>query len=222
MSDYVIFLFGIMFIMGLIFKKIDKKKEACGNLSFDEYLEAEKKENEENVFGKSLSKRNVKVMNNTEETFNEMHSILEDLGCNPQKESDSELSVAYQGENFVVQIGGYYAHIWDPGWSSINVNDPNFGTLQEAINIANCDFGPSIVWTKPDENGIVYLHSRLDILLHPNLPNKDDYIKSVFNTFFEKKENLRGNLHSLMNEQKNTPNRMRPIGFMANMENDQD
>ena len=153
------------------------------------------------------------------DTLNLMENILTDLGCQPKKENEKELLVAYQGENFVINIGGPYAQIWDPAWAQINVNDPNFEKMKMAANISNFEFGPSIVWTSPNEEGFVSLHSKRDILLCPQLQDNISYVRSVLDSFFEKKERLRGQLHALINQQQESPKPHRPVGF-ATSENE--
>lgn len=147
------------------------------------------------------------------DTLNLMESILSDMGCQPKKESDKELSVAYQGENFIINVGGPYAQIWDPSWAQISVNDPNFENMKTAANISNFDFGPSIIWTSPNEEGLVSLHTKREILLVPQLPDKTDYVRSVFDSFFEKKNNMRSKFNSLVNQPQQTPKLHRPVGF---------
>ena len=154
------------------------------------------------------------------DTLKLMESVLKDLGCQPKKESEKELQVAYQGENFVINIGGPYAQIWDPGWANINVNDPNFENLKTAANISNFDFGPSIVWSEPTEEGFVYIHSKRDILLCPELKDITSYMRSVMDSFFEKKERMRGQFHALINQQQQSPKSHRPVGF-ATSEDDE-
>lgn len=152
---------------------------------------------------------------NTErwDTLNLMKNILTDLGCQPKKENEKELQVSYQGENFIINIGGPYAQIWDPGWASINVNDPNFEKMKTAANISNFDFGPSIVWTSPNEEGFVTLHSKKDIIVCPQIPDTISYVRSVLDSFFEKKERMRGQFHSLINQPQQSPKQHRPVGF---------
>ena len=147
------------------------------------------------------------------DTLNLMKSILTDLGCQPKKENEKELQVAYQGENFIINIGGPYAQIWDPAWANISVKDPNFENMKTAANISNFDFGPSIVWTTPNEDGMVTLHSKRDILLSPQLKDNRDYVRSVLDSFFEKKKRMRGQFHALINQQQEVPKPHRPVGF---------
>ena len=183
----------------------EKMEEGITNESTDISDEemSQEENGQENILSSDLS----------EETLKVLQGILSELGCQPKKENERELSVAYQGENFVVKTGGHYAQIWDPAWANISVNDPNFEKMKTAANIANFDFGPSIVWTSPNEDGMVILHSKREILLHPNIPDKNSYIKSVFDSFFEKKENMRGQFHALINQQQQAPKSHRPVGF---------
>ena len=152
------------------------------------------------------------------DTLTLMESILTDLGCQPKKESEKELQVAYQGENFIINIGGPYAQIWDPAWANISVKDPNFENMKTAANISNFDFGPSIVWTNPNEDGVVTIHSKRDILLSPQLKDNRDYVRSVLDSFFEKKERMRGQFHALINQQQQSPKQHRPVGFATSEE----
>lgn len=164
-------------------------------------------------------KENMEAKDFTEETLKMMQTILSELGCQPKKENEHELTVAYQGENFIVKTGGCYAQIWDPGWANISVNDPNFEKMKIAANISNFDFGPTILYTSPNEDGMVTLHSKREILLHPSLPDKNGYIKAVFDSFFEKKDSMRGQFQALITKQQQSSKPHRPVGF-ATSENE--
>lgn len=219
----MLILIGLV-VIGIILYKL-KIMEVAGeqlNTGMDEriklnVLKAEQtiktggKESFHNVDSKVVENENVDILGL-------MESILLDLGCQPKKENEGELLVAYQGENFIVKTGGFYAQIWDPGWAHINVKDPNFEKMKTAANISNFNFGPSIIWTSPNEEGMVALHSKREILLHPNLPDKSDYIKAVLDSFFEKKENMRGQFHALIDQQQHSPKQHRPVGFATSEE----
>lgn len=173
-------------------------------------------ENKEESTGEN--KERVTADNEKWDTLHLMESILKDLGCQPKKENDKELQVAYQGENFIINIGGPYAQIWDPAWAQINEKDPNFENMKAAANISNFDFGPSIVWTSPNEDGFVSIHSKRDILLCPQLQDNTSYVRSVLDSFFEKKERMRFQLHSLVTQQQEAPKPHRPVGFATSEE----
>ena len=145
-------------------------------------------------------------------TLELMTSILKDIGCQPKRDGN-ELLVSYQGENFIVRTGGYYAQIWDPSWGRINLKDPNLEKMKEAGNISNFEFGPTILWTSPDEEGWINLHSKREFVVFPHIPNRNDYIRAILDSFFEKKNMMRGQLSSLINQQQEAPKQHRPVGF---------
>lgn len=142
-----------------------------------------------------------------------MVSVLESLGCQPKMDENGVLEVAYQGELFRMEFGGYNVRVWDPGWAQISLNDPNWPDLREAINITNLSFGPTVVYTLPPEEGMANIHSRRDIILHPSVPDNKDYMQAVLNSFFEIKETLREKFHSRMEEHQAPIARRRPVGF---------
>ena len=116
-----------------------------------------------------------------------MFKSLSELGCQPVKNQDGTMNVSYQGENFHMGFGGMYARVWDPCWFGIKADDPEMPQLREAVNAANFNFGPTVVMTAPDEDGVIGFHSRRDIMLHPACPDNTIYIKSVLDSFFDAK-----------------------------------
>ena len=204
-------LYIIAFILVVIFISLTNEQITNWRKSRSErrekrnLMEVKSNEMKENV-GNSVSQERW-------DTLTLMESILTDLGCQRKKENEKELQVAYQGENFVINIGGPYAQIWEPAWANISIKDPNFENMKTAANISNFDFGPSIVWTSPNEEGMVTLHSKRDILLSPQLKDNRDYVRSVLDSFFEKKERMRGQFHALINQQQQSPKLHRPVGF---------
>lgn len=96
------------------------------------------------------------------DTIGLMFNTLKVLGCQPTKNDDGSLSVSYQGENFHMEFGGMYARVWDPMWSGIKADDPELPEVREAVNAANFNFGPTVVMTAPDDEGVIGFHSRRD------------------------------------------------------------
>ena len=137
---------------------------------------------------------------------------LKGIGCQPDIGKDGAISVAYQGENFIMQPNGKYVRIWDPSWSSIRVDDPNLPMLKEAVNEANYSFGPTILLGTPDDE-MVCLHSRLDIILLPELPNIGAYVGAMLDSFFQAKENVRDKFQELNAKQEAAQKKRRPVGF---------
>lgn len=150
------------------------------------------------------------------DTLGLMFKTLSNLGCQPKKNDDGTLSVSYQGENFHMEFGGMYARVWDPMWAGVKADDPDMPKIREAVNAANFNFGPTVVMTAPNDDGIIGFHSRRDIMLHPSCPDNVPFVKAVLDSFFDAKEQVRNNYQKInacqMEEQKNR----RPVGFATN------
>ena len=144
-----------------------------------------------------------------------MVSTLTKIGCQPTVDEDDRVVVTYQGEHFMMVFGGRYAQIWDLGWANVNVNEPDFSEIREAVNRTNFEFGPTVVMTEPDEKGTVYLHSRLGILLLPDIPEIGDYLRSSLDMFFRTKASLRANFQQITFEQQKAREGRRPVGFSS-------
>ena len=150
-----------------------------------------------------------------------MFNVLSEIGCQPEKDNDGSINVQYQGENFHIAFGGMYARVWDPMWAGIKANDPNLPQIREAVNAANFNFGPTIVLTSPDENGIIGFHTRRDIMLHPLCPDNAAYVKAVLDSFFEAKEQVKGNFQEIKASQDKIIKKRRPIGFNTDYTKDE-
>ena len=147
-----------------------------------------------------------------------MVSTLTQIGCQPTVNEDETVAVTYQGEHFQIDFGGLYAQIWDLGWAGVNANDPELPKIREAVNHTNFDFGPTVVMTNPDDNGTMYFHNRLGILLHPDIPEIDNYLRSNLDMFFRAKESVRQNFQQITIEQQKAREKRRPVGFTSSTE----
>lgn len=116
-----------------------------------------------------------------------MLNILNELGCQPTREKNDSIFVAYQGELFEMQFLGKYIRIWDPGWFRTNQNNQDLMKILKAANHVNKDFGPTLVFTDPDEKGDIVCHSLIDIMFDPDCRDNVSYIKDILNTFFRSK-----------------------------------
>lgn len=151
--------------------------------------------------------------NEKPDTIGLMFNTLSTLGCQPAKNGDGTISVSYQGENFHMEFGGMYCRVWDPMWSGIKADDPDLPKVREAVNAANFNFGPTVVMTDPNDEGVIGFHSRCDIMLHPACPDNVPFVKAVLDSFFEAKENVRTNFQQLNSQQVEAHKKRRPVGF---------
>ncbi|MCM1140839.1 MAG: hypothetical protein NC453_19900 [Muribaculum sp.] len=155
------------------------------------------------------------------DTIGLMFNTLSTLGCQPTKNDDETISVSYQGENFHMEFGGMYCRVWDPMWSGIKTDDPDLPKVREAVNAANFNFGPTVVMTAPNDEGVIGFHSRRDIMLHPACPDNVPFVKAVLDSFFEAKENVRTKFQELNAQQMEAQKKRRPVGFTTNPSNTQ-
>ena len=167
-----------------------------------------KDEKEERMDTESISEENKQP-----NTFDLMMRTLHNLGCQPSANEDGTLSVQYQGENFHMEFGGMYARVWDPMWAGIKADDPDLPNIREAVNAANFNFGPTVVMTKPDEEGVIGFHSRRVIMLHPACPDNVPFVKAVLDSFFDAKEQVRSNFQQINAKQMEQQKNRRPVGF---------
>lgn len=154
------------------------------------------------------------------DTLGLMFNALNALGCQPTKNDDGTLSVSYQGENFHMEFGGLYARVWDPMWAGVKADDPEMPNIREAVNVANYSFGPTVVLTSPDDQGVIGLHSRRDIMLHPACPDNVPFVKAVLDSFFEAKENVRNRYQQINARQMEAQKNRRPVGFTTHINPD--
>lgn len=141
---------------------------------------------------------------------------LTELGCQPEIHKDGSVGVSYQGENFHLEFGGMYARVWDPMWAGVKADDPDMPKIREAVNAANFNFGPTVVLTAPNEEGIIGFHCRRDIMLHPACPDNVPFVKAVLDSFFDAKEQVRNSFQQINAKQMETQKNRRPVGFTTN------
>lgn len=154
------------------------------------------------------------------DTIGLMFNTLNALGCQPTKNDDGTLSVSYQGENFHMEFGGMYARVWDPMWAGVKADDPDMPKIREAVNAANFNFGPTVVLTAPNDDGVIAFHSRQDIMLHPSCPDNVPFVKAVLDSFFDAKEEVRNRYQQINAQQMEAKKNHRPVGFTTNMNTD--
>ena len=159
--------------------------------------------------------------NNAPTTLCIVCNSLKKMGCQSEMNGENSLSVSYQGETFQFDFGespSRYTRIWDPWWAQIKNDDPQLELIKEAINAANYNFGPTILMTDADENNVISLHSKYDIMVHPACEDNDQYIKSVLNSFFPLKDAVRSNFQHLSNQRIEQFKNRRTVGFKSTTE----
>lgn len=186
---------------------------------FCEWRNERRKENEHpQITTESMCNEETTETHKEPDTLGLMFMTLSNLGCQPTKNDDGTLSVSYQGENFHMEFGGMYARVWDPMWAGVKADDPDLPKIREAVNAANFSFGPTVVLTAPNEDGVIGFHSRRDIMLHPACPDNVPFVKAVLDSFFDTKEQVRSSFQQISSQQQQGKKPRRPVGFTQSHE----
>lgn len=189
-------------IVGIILHLLLKRKE-------EKEEKEEKEDSSTKCEAKDQSVRNEYAI----DTIGLMFTTLSNIGCQPVRNDDGTLSVAYQGENFHMVFSGRYVRVWDPLWASFRSDDPDMPNIRAAVNSANFGFGPTVVLSQPDADGVIDVHSRRDIMLHPACPDNDLFVRAVLDSFFDTKKHVRDSFQQINTAQVEGQRTRRPVGF---------
>lgn len=205
----IIIILGIVFFLAFLANKLNKGGEGPIETFYDKLANnVYGTENDEGMTGENEVAK--------PDTLGLMLTTLNKLGCQPQTNEDGSLSVMYQGENFHMEFGGMYARVWDPMWAAVKADDPELPKIREAVNAANFNFGPTIVLTAPNDEGVIGFHSRRDIMLHPACPDNVPFVKAVLDSFFDAKQQLHSSFRQINAKQMEAQKNRRPVGFTTN------
>lgn len=127
---------------------------------------------------------------NRENIITELLSLLEKMGCSWIENENGLYSVGIQGELFHFTVSNFWIRFWDLRWFSISRDDPSFIDLIESINIVNRSLGISLIFEHSKQDGSVEISTFRDVLFHPVLPYKEEYLFSVFRSLFTAREDL--------------------------------
>lgn len=207
--ESIIPILGVVFFLAFLANKLNKKEDETVNHQYDEIVAGMygSQNNEEMNQEKDVTKP---------DTLGLMLNTLNQLGCQPTANEDGTISVQYQGENFHMEFGGMYARVWDPMWAGVKADDPDMPKIREAVNAANFNFGPTVVLTAPNDEGVIGFHSRRDIMLHPACPDNVPFVKAVLDSFFDAKEQVRNSFQQINAKQMEAQKNRRPVGFTIN------
>lgn len=205
----IIIILGIVFFLAFLANKLNKGGEGPIETFYDKLANNVcGTENDEGMTGENEVAK--------PDTLGLMLTTLNQLGCQPQTNEDGSLLVKYQGETFHMEFGGMYARVWDPMWAAVKADDPELPKIREAVNAANFNFGPTIVLTAPNDEGVIGFHSRRDIMLHPACPDNVPFVKAVLDSFFDAKQQLHSSFRQINAKQMEAQKNRRPVGFTTN------
>ncbi len=132
---------------------------------------------------------------------------LVEIGCQPEVNEEDDISVKFQGENFVIRAGNdsKMITIWDVDWAELDLNiEDNISVekLKFAINDSNQKTLITTVYTIDQTTNRFKVHCNYCMLFIPQIPHLDEYFSMVLGEFFNAHKNVTIKYRELMNQPK--------------------
>ena len=116
-------------------------------------------------------------------------STLDKMGCEHCEEDELRIRLTYQGETFMIDAHNdcLFINVYDPWWFELPMHGDieEFARMQKAVNLANCKGTCTVLYTYNDEEGLIGVHSRKNLIFVPQITELDKYLASVFDCFFK-------------------------------------
>ncbi|MEY8687926.1 hypothetical protein AB9N12_18030 [Bacteroides sp. AN502(2024)] len=148
------------------------------------------------------------------QTRNLLIKTLADIGCQYEINDENSICFKYQGEEFKIDASNDSHIIWiyDVAWGGININDPDADYLKQAVNKANESSAITNLYTINKKKGFIATHCQMVTYFACNIPNYNEYLKSILDGFFIAQKQVRDEFANLCKNQEQK-NRIEIKGF---------
>ena len=130
---------------------------------------------------------------------------LKKMGCEYSEEDELRIHLTFQGETFIIDASDdcLFINVYDPWWFDLPMNGDieDFARMQKAVNIANCKGTCTVLYTCNDEEGLIGVPSRKNIIFVPQITELDKYLASVFDVFFKTQRLVLAEMDKLKNQE---------------------
>lgn len=115
------------------------------------------------------------------------YSLLHKLGCAPEETEDGRIKLEFQGITFLMEAVNdclFVNLIW-PWCHSFSIFDiDEFSRVRKVVNEINMNSSCSVFYIPNPESDEVAVHIKKHLLLTPQIPNIEEYMKVMFRSFF--------------------------------------
>lgn len=227
MNIYTGFIVGLVVVGAVIFiffvianlleekngkKNVKEMKNTAKELPKEEFIDCQQREEElmsqqrrEEFMVQQQQRRNdtssqpPKTLHKKELVLRTLHAI----GCNPSinDEDENMIEFEYQGGRFSIiafdtSAFAYLFFVW--WYNSPLDNIDALSAIQKAVNKANCRYiGCNVMYTFKQDENLVGVHSRSQLLFTPEVPHLDDYLVSKLQEMFRVRNDV---VHDIQNE----------------------
>ncbi len=129
---------------------------------------------------------NVKLMEETVSTRQLALNIIENIGSSPQYTEEGRIQFEYQGVIFLMEATNDCLFVnliwpWCHSFSKFDIDE--FARVRQVVNEVNLRESVSVVYTITDSDDVA-LHIKKHFLLVPQIPEVEEYLKLILNSFF--------------------------------------
>ena len=121
------------------------------------------------------------------------YSLLHKLGCAPEETEDGRIRLEFQGITFLMEAVNdclFVNLIW-PWCHSFSIFDiDEFSRVRKVVNEINIKSSCSVFYIPNPESDEVAVHIKKHLLLTPQIPNIEEYMKVMFRSFFTAQREL--------------------------------
>ena len=112
--------------------------------------------------------------------------IIENIGSTPQYTEEGRIQFEYQGIVFVMEADNECLFVnliwpWCHSFSKFDIDE--FARVRQVVNEVNLRDTLSVVYTISDSDDVA-LHIKKHFLLVPQIPDVEEYLRMILNSFF--------------------------------------
>lgn len=150
--------------------------------AYDSNIELEQKNNEENVT----------YMEETISTKQLALRIIENIGSKPQFTEEGRIQFEYQGIDFLMEATDDCKFVnliwpWCHSFSKFDIDE--LARVRQVVNEINMYESLTVFYTFADSDDVA-LHIKKHFLLVSQIPEVEEYLKLILNSFFRAARNL--------------------------------
>ena len=150
------------------------------------------RENDSDDYGSNIEpepKNNEVNGTNMEETISTRQlalNVIEHIGSTPQYTEEGRIQFEYQGVIFLMEAANDCMFVnliwpWCHSFSKFDIDE--FARVRQVVNEINLRESVSVVYTISDSDDVA-LHIKKHFLLVPQIPEVEEYLRMILNSFF--------------------------------------
>ena len=146
-------------------------------------------DNDYSPVSESSAENNQVEVNNMEETINTRQlalNAIEKIGCEPQYTEEGRIQFEYQGVIFLMEAANdcmFVNLIWPWCHSFSKFDIAEFARVRQIVNEINLRDTLSVIYSITDSDDVA-LHIKKHFLFISQIPQLEEYLKMILNSFF--------------------------------------